>query len=136
MSQAVAVPPAPPSQAFAFDWTAVEKGIPLSTLEEFAAYSGFALKDLLETVIPLRTLKHRRQRGEPLSIDESDRLARVARMYELAARVFGNPDKARRWLSRAKRRFGERSPLSMMRTGTGTRAVEEALIQLDEGMFI
>jgi putative toxin-antitoxin system antitoxin component (TIGR02293 family) len=86
-------------------------------------------------VIPARTLKHRRQRGEPFNLDESDRLARVARMYELAVKVFGDPEKAKRWLTKPKIRFEERSPLTMMHTDFGGRQVEEMLIQIDEGMF-
>ena len=85
--------------------------------------------------IPARTLKHRRQRQEPLSLDESDRLARVARVYALSVRVFGNPDKAHRWLSKPKIQFNEQAPLSMLRTDLGGRQVEEMLIQIDEGMF-
>lgn len=109
--------------------------MPLATLEEFAAYSGFAMKDLLEVVIPLRTLKHRRQRQEPLSADESDRLARVARLWEYGVKVFGDPDKARRWLTKPKVRFEERTPLQMMRSGAGGDGVEEMLVQIEEGMF-
>lgn len=125
----------PVFSTFQYDWRQVEQGLPLSTLEEFAAYSGFAMKDLLEVVIPLRTLKHRRQRQEPLSAEESDRLARVARLWELAVKVFGDPDKARRWLTKPKIRFEERTPLSMMRTGAGGDGVEEMLIQIEEGYF-
>jgi len=120
---------------FHFDWRQVEAGLPLATLEEFAAYSGFAMKDLLEVVIPLRTLKHRRQRQEPLSADESDRLARVARLWEYGVKVFGDPDKARRWLTKPKVRFEERTPLQMMRSGAGGDGVEEMLVQIEEGMF-
>ncbi len=127
--------PVIPQTAFQLGWEAVEKGVPLFVLEEFAAYAGFAVKDLLEVVIPARTLKHRRDRREPLSLDESDRLARVARIYELSVRVFGDAEKAKRWLTRPKHRFEGRSPLSMMRTETGGRQVEEWLIQIDEGMF-
>lgn len=134
MGEALPVPVSPPP--FAFDWREVERGVPLSALEEFSAYSGIAVKDLLEVVIPARTLKHRRARNESLSLDESDRLARVARLYDLAVRVFGNPEKALRWLSRPKHRNEERSPLSMMRTDLGGRQVEEMLIQIDEGMFV
>jgi len=134
MGQAAANPVFEPP-AFQFDWTAVEKGLPLPTLEEFAAYSGFSMKDLLEVVIPPRTLKHRRQRQEPMSLDESDRLARVARLYELAVHVFGNAGKAQRWLTKPKHRFDERTPLSMMRTELGGRGVEEMLYQIDEGVF-
>ena len=134
MSQAAANPVASPPP-FTFDWREIERGLPLSTLEEFSAYSGIAVKELLEVVIPARTLKHRRQRQEPLNLDESDRLARVARMYELAVKVFGDPDKARRWLTKPKIRFDERSPLSMMHTGLGGQGVEEMLYQIDEGVF-
>jgi len=123
------------SPAFAFDWRQIEQGIPLGVLEDFSAYSGITLKDLLEVVIPPRTLKHRRQRQEPLNLDESDRLARVARIYELGVKVFGDTAKASRWLSKPKIRFDERSPLSMMRTEMGGRQVEEMLIQIDEGIF-
>lgn len=129
---AIASPKAP---AFQFGWEEVERGVPLSALDEFASYSGLDRKDLLEVVIPLRTLKHRKSKNEPLSVDESDRLARVARIYELAVRVFGNPSKARKWLMNPKHRFEERTPLSMMRTDQGGRGVEEMLYQIDEGVF-
>jgi len=104
-------------------------------LEEFASYSGLALKDLLEVVIPARTLKHRRQRQESLNLDESDRLARVVRIYELAVKVYGNREDGRSWLMGPKRRFDEKTALTMLRTEAGEHAVEEFLIQIDEGMF-
>lgn len=136
MSQAVAAAFAPPNPAFHFDWKTVERGVPISALEDFAAYSGFAVKDLLEVVIPARTLKHRRQRQEPLSLDESDRLRRVARIFDLTVRVYGSPERARAWLTSPKRRFEERTPMTLLRTQAGEDAVAEFLIQIDEGMFV
>ena len=94
-----------PSPAFAFSWREIEKGVPISLLEEFSAYSSIALKDLLEVVIPPRTLKHRRSRNEPLSEEESDRLFRVVRMYELAVKVYADREDGRKWLLGQKRRF-------------------------------
>jgi putative toxin-antitoxin system antitoxin component (TIGR02293 family) len=142
MAQAALIPSPETLQApgatvsrFNFDWRQVEAGLPLVTLEEFAAYSGFSMKELLEVVIPLRTLKHRRQRQEPLNADESDKLARTARLWEYALKVFGDPDKARRWLTKPKIRFEERTPLLMMRSGAGGEAVEEMLGQIEEGYF-
>ena len=104
---------------FSYDWRDLERGLPLSALEEFSAYSGIAVKALLDVVINARTLKHRRQRNESLSLDESDRLARVARIYELAVKVYGNRDDARKWLGGKKRRFDGKSSLEMLRTGEG-----------------
>jgi len=135
MGQTAAIPvvSAPP---FTFDWREIERGLPLSTLEEFSAYSGIAVKDLLEVVIPARTLKHRRQRQEPLNLDESDRLARVARMYELAVKVYDDREDGRRWLCGRKRRFDDRTALEMLRSEAGEKAVKDFLIQIDEGMFV
>jgi putative toxin-antitoxin system antitoxin component (TIGR02293 family) len=134
MSEAAAIA-VEPSPAFALTWREIERGVPISLLEEFSAYSGFAMKDLLEVVIPARTLKHRRQRQEPLNLDESDRLARVARIYELAVKVYSDRDDARIWLSGEKRRFDGKTALSMLRTEAGEKAVQDFLIQIDEGMF-
>jgi len=135
MGQAANIP-FEPSPAFAFNWRDIERGIPLSALNEFSAYSNIPLKELLEVVIPPRTLKHRRQRQEPLNLDESDRLARVARMYELAVKVYGDREGGRSWLTSSMRRFDGRTALSMLRTETGEQAVQEFLIQIDEGMFV
>jgi len=134
MSQAAPVPAVSPPP-FTFDWREVERGLPISTLEEFSAYSGIALKDLLEVVIPARTLKHRRQRQEPLNRDESDRLARVAKIYELAVKVYGDRQDGRKWLTGQKRRFDGKTALSLLRTEAGEQAVRDFLIQIDEGMF-
>ncbi len=134
MSQAAYLPASPPP--FAFDWKDVERGLPLSTLDEFSAYSGIPVKDLLEVVIPARTLKHRRQRKEPLSLDESDRMARVARIYELAVKVYDDREDGRHWLTGAKQRFDGKTALAMLRTEAGEHAVREFLIQIDEGMFV
>jgi putative toxin-antitoxin system antitoxin component (TIGR02293 family) len=135
MSQASHSLPPIREPRFSYGWEAVENGLPLKALDEFASYSGIPINDVLGVVIPLRTLKHRRQRRQPLSMDESDRLAGVARMYHLAAKVYGNAAEGRDWLLRPKRRLGGRTALSMLRTKTGEEAVQEALIQIEEGMF-
>src|ERR1700691_3388632 len=117
MSEAASLPVSPPP--FTYDWRDVERGLPLSALDDFSAYSGIPLKSLLEVVIPPRTLKHRRQRNEPLNLDESDRLARVARTYELAVKVYSNADDGGKWLRGKKQRFDGKTALEMLRTEAG-----------------
>jgi putative toxin-antitoxin system antitoxin component (TIGR02293 family) len=117
------------------DLSRVESGVPIATMSDFATASGIALKDLYEVVIPARTLKHRRARREPLSRDESDKLARLVRIFDHAVRVFSDPTRARAWLNKPKRRFDNRTPLDMLRTETGGRMVEEFLGQIEYGMF-
>ena len=114
---------------------AIERGIPLSAFTTLAEQSGLSFRDLHEVVIPARTLKHRRARKQSLSMDESDKLARVARVFDHAVRVFTNNERARRWLEKPNGAFEGRTPLTLLRTETGSRMVEDLLGQIDHGFF-
>jgi putative toxin-antitoxin system antitoxin component (TIGR02293 family) len=121
--------------SFRLDLQAVESGLSLATLTNFVAASGLKMADVYDVVIPARTLKHRKARKQPLSADESDKLARLIRTWDHAVRVVGDPTKALHWLNRPLRRFEGRTPLHMLRTEFGARLVEEMLGQMDYGMF-
>jgi len=113
----------------------IESGLPLASMAAFLEASGVALRDIYDVVIPARTLKHRRAQHSPLSPDESDKLARLARIFDQAVAVFGDTEHARHWLTQPKNRFDHRTPINMLRTEIGGRMVEEMLGQIDEGMF-
>ncbi len=127
--------PEPLFDALKLSLQALETGVPLETMVRFTTASGLEMKDLYGIVIPARTLKHRRARNESLSLDESDKFARLVRIYDQAIKVFSEPERARRWLEKPKHRFNERSPLEMLRTEFGARLVEEMLGQIEHGMF-
>lgn len=117
------------------DLQTVEEGVSVATMASFVSSSGLQLSELYDVVIPARTLKHRKARRELLSRDESDKLARLIRIYDQAVRVLGDREKALHWLRKPLRRFTGRTPLEMLRTEFGARMVEEMLGQLDYGMF-
>ncbi|MDR7285626.1 putative toxin-antitoxin system antitoxin component (TIGR02293 family) [Pseudomonas corrugata] len=87
-----------------------------------------------EQIIPLKTLNKRLANGQRLSVDQSDRLFRVAHITAMAEVLFESDEKARRWLSKPKTRFLGQSPIAMLSTSQGIRQVEEVLIQLAEGL--
>lgn len=89
----------------------------------------------LGRIIPRRTLEHRRQKGEALSLEESERAYRAASIVALAQAVFGNRDKALSWLHAPRSRFDGEAAIALIDTDIGARLVEEALIQIDEGYF-
>jgi len=117
------------------DLETVEAGVPVAIMANFVSASGLQFRDIYEIVIPARTLKHRRARKEPLTSDESDKLARLVRVYDQAIQVFGDKEKVLQWLNKPKVRFDNRTPIQMLRTDLGGRMVEEMLGQIDEGMF-
>lgn len=97
---------------------------------------GLERSEIDATVIPLRTLQHRRSRREKLTVEESDRVLRVIRALSLAESVYGSRRRALEWLRKPHARLAGRSPLSLLKTDTGSRMVEEVLVQVDEGMFV
>jgi putative toxin-antitoxin system antitoxin component (TIGR02293 family) len=102
------------------------------TVLDRLAEEGLTAKELA-LVLPPRTLYHRRAQQQPLSPDESDRALRVARLLALAETVFGNRDKALRWLRKPLKRLDHRAPMEILSTELGGRIIEEYLIQIDEG---
>lgn len=97
---------------------------------------GLERSEIDETVIPSRTLQHRRTRREKLTMEESDRVLRMIRVLSSAESVYGSRERALAWLRRPHARLAARAPLSLLKTDTGSRIVEELLVQIDEGMFI
>ena len=86
-------------------------------------------------IIPRRTLSHRKRRGESLTTDESDKLARVVRVAALAEETFQNADKAHAWLREPSRALGGERPLDLLETEGGARLVEQVLGRIAHGVF-
>jgi len=97
---------------------------------------GLERSEIDAIIIPQRTLQHRRSRREKLTLEESDRVVRAIRVLSRTEAAYGNRERALAWLRRANPRLDGRSPLSLLKTDTGSRIVEELLIQIDEGMFV
>ncbi len=89
----------------------------------------------LDFIIPPRTLSHRKSKGERLTLDESDRAMRVARLLALADAVFGDHTKALVWLNAPAGLFAGKSGFELRGSEAGARLVEEALLRIDEGYF-
>jgi len=111
----------------------VEKRLPVAAISALMEH-GLLEKEIYSVIVPRRTLQHRRARKERLSREESDRAVRLARLAALNERVFGDREAGMHWLRSPKKRFHGRTPMAMMETEAGSRLVEEALHQIDEGM--
>ena len=111
----------------------VERRLPVRSIAALTQH-GLTEGEVYALVLPRRTLTHRRAKRQTLTRDESDKAVRLARITALAEEVFGDEEKAARWLRKPKRRFASRTPLEMLVTEAGARLIEELLYQVDEGM--
>jgi putative toxin-antitoxin system antitoxin component (TIGR02293 family) len=96
---------------------------------------GFTSDELYAIVAPRRTLARRKERGEDLTIGESDRVLRIQHISSMADRVFGDHEKAQRWLRERSRVLNE-APLVLLQSETGARLVEEELHRIDYGVYV
>lgn len=111
----------------------IKSGFSASHLKALCQLGAVTHLDLNLT-ISANCLNRRLVRGKLLAVDESDRLFRVIHIIAMAEAIFGEDEKARRWLSKSKSYFIGNSPMAMLSTTQGTRQVEEVLIQLAEGL--
>jgi putative toxin-antitoxin system antitoxin component (TIGR02293 family) len=111
----------------------IEERLPVAAISALMEH-GILEKEIYSVIVPRRTLQHRRARKEDLSREESDRAVRLARLAALTEKIFGDAKEGMLWLRSPKKRFHGRTPVDMMATEAGSRLVEEALYQIDEGM--
>lgn len=97
---------------------------------------GLERGEIDSIMIPQRTLQYRRSRRQKLTVEESDRVLRTVRVLSFAESVYGNRERALAWTRKPHVRLDGRAPLSLLKTDTGSRIVEELLVQIDEGMFV
>ena len=110
----------------------VEKRLPANTIRSLVS-SGLSDAEVYQLIVPRRTLAHRLTKHQLLSTEESDKVVRVARITALVEQVFGEGERAWRWIRKPKRQFGGKSPIAMLATEAGARLVEDLLIRIDDG---
>ena len=115
---------------------AVARGLPTVAVDAVVHSGILSPEEVDRLVIGRRALAARKARGQDLSRDESDRLARIARVNAVSLEQFGNAEKAARWLRKPNRALGGRVPLDLLATGEGARVVEETIMRIAHGLFI
>jgi putative toxin-antitoxin system antitoxin component (TIGR02293 family) len=72
---------------------------------------------------------------ELLGLEENERALRLIQVSTEADRVFGDPAKAARWLRHPNPALAGKTPIELLASEMGSRAVGELLIQIDHGIF-
>lgn len=104
----------------------VRRRLPLAALRGLSL-AGLSDQEIEKFVIPQRTRRHRAERDQPLTIDESDRAVRLVRIQSLAEDTFGNDEKANKWLRKGLAELGGETPLTVAQTEAGARVIETIL---------
>lgn len=107
----------------------VEKGLPVSALDTFAGHvCPHDVRRFSYRVVPKPTLERRRREKKRLTSEESDRLARIAKVFAFGLEIFRDEAKVRSFLDRPHPMLDNKPPLDLaLATGPGADAVMNIL---------
>jgi putative toxin-antitoxin system antitoxin component (TIGR02293 family) len=114
----------------------LQEGFPFKALETFSVRRGIPVAELASLlVIPPRTLARRKVSGR-LSREESERLLRVSRIFEMVVELFdGDMPGAVARLRTPRKALDNQLPLRYSVFDFGARVAENLIGQLEHGVF-
>lgn len=114
----------------------IHLGVAFGRIRAFLRQSGFTEGQLATAAsIAPRTWERRKREGR-FGPDESDRIARIVRLHDLARRALGDADAARVWLLAPSLALGEAIPMEVARSELGAREVERVLLAIEHGVYL
>lgn len=114
----------------------LQAGLPYRAYRQFLDNSGLDTEAVVRVVgIAVRTLARRRDQGR-LNGSESERLLRLAIIYEDALELFeGDTVATRKWLQAPQKALSGFTPMTMAESELGAREVEDLIGRLEHGVF-
>jgi putative toxin-antitoxin system antitoxin component (TIGR02293 family) len=111
----------------------LKRGLPAQGWTVLVNSLGANEKDLARVVqIPTTTLARRKKAGR-FTLEESERLLRIARLVAQAQRVFRSQQGLARWFNQPNRGLGGATPLEYASTPIGAEEVERVLERILDG---
>jgi len=112
---------------------AIERGFPVTTVDRIAKLYAPGDPSFAYMIVPRATLARQKRARRRLSLEQSDRAARLARVWAVALSVWKSPEAARRFLFERHQLLEGRRPVDVARTAVGARMLEEILGRLEHG---
>jgi len=113
----------------------IQKGLRFSELKTLQDSLNLPFEKLAAKLCISRSTLQRRKAAGRLSPDESDKVIRFSRLLRHATAVFGDAEKARKWLKHSQVGLGGAVPLDYASTETGAREVENLLGRIEYSVY-
>jgi putative toxin-antitoxin system antitoxin component (TIGR02293 family) len=113
----------------------LKEGLPAGIVDALGREMEMSRKELARVAgVAERTLIRKIQEGR-LTADQSERMARMARLLTKAIEVLGSKERALRWLKAPRSYFGGKPPLYFADTELGCQEVFNLLGRIEHGVF-
>lgn len=113
----------------------LKEGLSSQSIDDLQKAFGITLQELSALInIPSRTIGRRKEQGR-LASDESERVYRIAKLYDFALSFMRDEESVKSWFKSPALAFGGKTPLQYCDTEIGSHAVEDLLGQIAHGVF-
>ena len=113
----------------------IKRGLPVSSFEKIQKTLDVSVNTLSSTLnIASRTLARRKKEGR-FQPDESERVLRIASLFDRALQVLHNQSTVQLWFKAPQKALGGKTPLEFADTEPGAREVEDLLGRLEHGVY-
>ena len=109
-------------------------GLPPDSIAEIVERIYPGQIDKYYQLVPRSTLVRRQKEGSLLSVEESQKAERIARVFSFAVEVWGDETKAREFMIKPHPMLDSRTPFEASLNELGARAVEQILGRLMLGI--
>ena len=116
----------------------IHHGFRVTVIEKLAKELQIPQQALLKVakIAPATLTRRRKSASKLLSVEESDRVYRIAAAYSNTLQLFeGDVDSARRWLNEPAKALGGNSPLQFLDTEAGASEVRDLIGRLEHGVY-
>lgn len=112
---------------------AIHRGLPVKSVVRLSDAIAPGQPSFRFTFVARSTLSRRLRSNTPLTPEEGEKVARLARIWAVAKDVWGNESDARRFLETPHPLLAGRPPREVAESEIGAREVEEILGRLQYG---
>lgn len=111
------------------------EGLPASLFSKMSNWLSIPQTELFDAVrLSRSTIATKMSHNQLLSPSESDKLIRLAKVFDRAADVLGTPEDAKKWLRGEIRSVGGVQPITLLDTETGYELVMDTLGHIEQGI--
>lgn len=108
----------------------IRNGLPARAFSDIARTLNISISTLaLKLHVRVGTVIRRQSNGKPLSLEDSEKVIRIARIRNLAHNTFTTDDAIGDWLTQPSAALGGIQPLDWLETEIGARQVEALLLR-------
>ena len=113
----------------------IKEGFRLEDFDSLQRKIDVPAQELASILRITNSTLHRRKKTNRFNTDESDKIFRIRRLFDLAVEVFENQIDAKKWFKTPQQALDNKTPFEFSDTQLGAEEVRNLLLRIEHGVF-